>query len=239
MRTPALSRRSPASHRPALGRGKTVIGASQKARSGPAGRTGADTRQLLLSVATRQFAEDGYDGARVDRIVAECGVSKNLLYHYFDSKDSLFVAVMEQAYLQMRERQKEWSFADLEPEDAIERLVLYTFDHFVEQPTVISLLNSENLHKARHIAQSSAIPRLYDPLLQTIGDLLTRGQKLKKFRDNVDPIDLYITISGLSYFYLSNRYTLSHVFQQDLTASDRIARRRRHAVDVVLGYLRR
>ena len=218
---------------------KVMANAAGKVRAGPATRTGADTRQLLLDVATRQFAEDGYDGARVDRIVAECGVSKNLLYHYFDGKQSLFVAVMEQAYRQMRERQNEWSFTDLQPEEAIERLVIYTFDHFVEQPSVISLLNSENLHKARHIAQSSGIPRLYDPLLQTIADLLVRGQKLGKFRDDVDPIDLYITISALSYFYLSNRYTLSHVFQQDLMAPDRIARRRQHAVDVVLGYLRR
>ena len=138
-------------------------------------------------------------------------LSTNLLYHYFDSKDLLFVAVMEQAYLQMREHQKEWSFADLEPEDAIERLVLYTFDHFVEQPTVISLLNSENLHKARHIAQSSAIPRLYDPLLQTIGICSRAVKNSKNFRDNVDPIDLYITISGLSYFYLSKSL---HTFPQ-------------------------
>jgi TetR/AcrR family transcriptional regulator len=207
--------------------------------SSPGARTGGSTRQLLLDVATRQFAENGYDGARVDRIVEECDVSKNLLYHYFDSKEALFVAVMEQAYTMMRARQSEWSFADLEPEEAIARLVTYTFDHFLEQPSVISLLNTENLHKARHIAQSKGIPELYNPLLETISGLLERGQSRGKFRSGVDPVDLYITISSLSYFYFSNRYTLSHVFQQDLMAPDRIAQRRQHAVNVVLGYLTR
>lgn len=211
-----------------------------RTRGGSAGqRSGADTRQLLLDVATKHFAERGYDGARVDQIVLECNVSKNLLYHYFVSKEALFVAVMEQAYRQMRLRQNEWSFVDLEPDEAIARLVLYTFDHFLEKPSLINLLNSENLHKARHIAQSSGIPALYDPLMKTISDLLGRGQRLGKFRDNVDPIDLYITISAVSYFYLSNRFTLSYVFGQDLMAPDRIAQRRQHAVDVVLGYLRR
>jgi TetR/AcrR family transcriptional regulator len=200
---------------------------------------GKTTRQLLLDVATQQFADYGYDGARVDKIVAACGVSKNLLYHYFDSKEALFVAVMEQAYSQMRLRQSEWSFADLEPSEAIERLVVYTFDHFWEQPNIINLLNTENLHKARHITQSKGIFQLYNPLRQTILEILKRGQSAGIFRDDVDVVDLYITISGLSYFYFSNRYTLSYIFQQDLSAEDRVAQRRRHCVDVVLGYLRR
>lgn len=195
-------------------------------------------RQLLIDVATKQFAERGYDGARVDKIVEECDVSKNLLYHYFESKEALFIAVMEQAYTKMRGEQNEWSFLELEPEEAISKLVVYTFDHFVREPTIISLLNTENLHKARHISQSSQILQLYDPLLRTIKELLVRGQKAGKFRDNIDPIDLYITIAGLGYFYLSNRYTLSYVLQVDLNSKKRLAQRRQHMVDVVLSYVK-
>jgi TetR/AcrR family transcriptional regulator len=203
------------------------------------GRSGTDTKQRLLAVATAQFAEHGYDGARVDRIVAECGVSKNLLYHYFSSKEALFVAVMEQAYQQMRAHQSEWSFVGMEPGEAISRLVVLTFDHFLENPSLISLLNSENLHKARHIARSKGIPELYDPLLTMLSGLLARGEREGRFQHGIDPVDLYISISALSYFYLSNRYTLSHVFQEDLLAPERLARRRKHVVDVILGYLRR
>lgn len=212
---------------------------TSSASHNPAETQARTTRQLLLDVATQQFADYGYDGARVDKIVAECGVSKNLLYHYFDSKEVLFVAVMEQAYSQMRHRQSEWSFTNLEPSEAIERLVVYTFDHFLEKPNIINLLNTENLHKAHHIKQSEGIFQLYNPLRQTILEILKRGQKSGIFRDDVEVVDLYITISGLSYFYFSNHYTLSYIFQQDLMAEDRVAQRRQHCVDVVLGYLRR
>jgi TetR/AcrR family transcriptional regulator len=225
-----------ADHR--LTSGKDVAaGTSRKKPS--AGTTKRGKRQLLIDVATKQFAELGYDGARVDSIVEECKVSKNLLYHYFESKEALFIAVMEQAYASMREEQNEWSFAELEPEDAIAKLVIVTFEHFLRQPTIISLLNTENLHKAKHIAQSSKIPQLYDPLLKTINELLARGKKLKKFKDHIDPVDLYITIAGLGYFYLSNSYTLSFVLGEDLMTKERLAQRRKHMVEVVLAYIRR
>lgn len=201
-------------------------------------RNAEETRALLLEVASSEFAEKGVAGARVDAIVEKCGVSKNLIYHYFESKELLFVEVMEQAYAKMRTRQNEWSFVDLDPEEAIAKLTRLTFEHFRDDPDIIRLLNSENLHRAKHIAMSKSIPELYNPLISMISTILTRGQKAKIFRGGVDPIDLYITISGISYFYLSNRYTLSYVLSEDLMAPDRLERREQHMVDVILGYLR-
>ncbi|MFX8546817.1 hypothetical protein ABTM05_19360, partial [Acinetobacter baumannii] len=58
-------------------------------------------------------------------------------------------------------------------------------------------------------------------------------------RDGVDPVDLYISISGLGYFYLANRHTLGTVFKTDLEAPARIEQRLRHMNEVILGYLRR
>jgi TetR/AcrR family transcriptional regulator len=201
-------------------------------------RNAEQTRARIIEIATLEFAEKGYDGARVDEIVLRCGVSKNLIYHYFGGKEDLFIAVMELTYRRMRERQNDWSFADLSPKEGIEKLVLYTFEHFLEEPTVIPLLNTENLHKARHIVHSKSIPSLYNPLIEAIGGLVRRGQEAGDFRGGVDPIDLYITLSGLSYFYISNHYTLSHLFGEDLMAPKRVAQRKQHVVDVVLGYLR-
>jgi TetR/AcrR family transcriptional regulator len=196
------------------------------------------TRSRILEISRLEFSEKGYDGARIESIVKRCEVSKNLIYHYFEGKEALFVAVMELAYRRMRERQNDWSFAHLSPEEGIERLVTYTFDHFVEEPTVIRLINTENLHNARHISQISDIRKLYNPLLEAIKNLLERGQNEGIFRKGVDPVDCYITISGLSYFYLSNNATLSYLFDQDLMAPDRLAQRKLHIIDVVLGYLR-
>jgi TetR/AcrR family transcriptional regulator len=201
-------------------------------------RNAERTRAELLEIATEEFAEKGFAGARVDEIVRRCGVTKNVLYHYFDSKERLFVEVMELAYARMRKRQNEWSFTDLDPDEAMAKLTIYTFEHFLDEPQVIWLLNSENLHKARHIAMSENIPSLYNPLISTIRDVLAKGRAAGRFRADVDPVDLYITISGLSYFYLSNQYTLGYVLRQDLMDADRLKQREKHMVDVVLGYLR-
>ena len=200
-------------------------------------RNAEQTRARILEVARLEFAEKGYNGARVDEIVERCSVSKNLIYHYFTSKEALFIAVMELTYRLMRERQSEWSFIDLPPQEAIEKLVLLTFDHFLEDPTVISLLNTENLHQAKHIKQSNAIQPLYNPLVDALKRIIAKGEAQGVFRSNVDPVDLYITISGLSYFYISNKHTLSYLFEQDLMEPKRILQRKKHVVDVVLGYL--
>lgn len=201
-------------------------------------RNAERTRADLLEIATEEFAEKGVAGTRVDEIVRRCGVTKNVLYHYFESKEMLFVEVMERAYARMRQRQSEWSFVELEPEDAIAKLTVYTFEHFRDEPGILRLLNSENLYKARHIAMSNKIPNLYNPLISTIREVLAKGCAAGRFRADVDPIDLYITISGISYFYLANCYTLGHVLRQELLEPERLKQRQQHMVDVVLGYLR-
>ena len=201
-------------------------------------RNAVRTRAELLEVAEQEFAAKGFAGARVDEIVRRCGVTKNVLYHYFQSKEILFVEVMELAYARMRHHQSEWSLAHLDPEKAVSSLTLFTFEHFRKNPNIIQLLNSENLYKAKHISMSEKIPSLYDPLMASIRDILDRGQESGRFRRDVDPIDLYITISGISYFYLSNQYTLGYALQRDLMAPERLKQREKHMVDVILGYLR-
>ena len=65
-------------------------------------RDAAATKARILSAATEEFADKGYDGARVDEITIQSNVNKNSLYHYFGSKEQLFVAVLEQAYRTLR-----------------------------------------------------------------------------------------------------------------------------------------
>lgn len=217
---------------------RTKVATKRKSAASPRpARNAEQTRMRILEVARLEFAEKGYNGARVDEIVERCSVSKNLIYHYFTSKEALFIAVMELTYRLMRERQSEWSFIDLPPQEAIEKLILLTFDHFLDDPTVISLLNTENLHQAKHIKQSNSIQPLYNPLVDAITRITDKGRAQGVFRKNIDPIDLYITISGLSYFYISNNYTLSYLFKQDLMEPKRILQRKKHVVEVVLSYL--
>jgi TetR/AcrR family transcriptional regulator len=195
------------------------------------------SRQLILSAAQDEFAAYGLNGARVDRIAQRVGASKNLIYHYFGSKDRLYLSALEAIYRQMRTEQNDLALQGLPPLEGMRRLVANTFDHFVRAPALIRLMSIENIHFARNLKRSKSVKPLYAPLLRTIRSLLAKGQADGVFRRNVDAVDLYISMSGLAYFYLSNRHSLAWIFDQPLDEPKRLEQRRAHVVDVILGYL--
>lgn len=196
------------------------------------------TRKLILSAASDEFAANGLNGARVDWIVKRTGAAKNLIYHYFGSKEGLYLAVLESTYERMREGQKDLNAQALSPIEGMRALVANTFDHFVQSPALIRIMSIENIHYARHLKKSKTVRPLYAPLLRSIRTLLARGQHEGVFREDVDPVDLYISIAGLSYFYLSNQHSLSWIFRQRFAGARRLAKRRAHIVDMIMGYLR-
>lgn len=195
------------------------------------------TRERILMIAMKEFAACGYDGARIDTIVAKSKISKNLVYHYFQSKEALFIEVMERAYADMRARQNELVLTGEDPVADMRRLVILTIGHFVEQPQFISLLATENLYKAEHIKKSSAITAMFNPLKTTLAKLLDTGKARGLFRQDADWVDLYVSISGLGSYAVSNRYTLSQVLGVNLAAPERMAGRMEHVADMVMSYL--
>ncbi|GGF68684.1 TetR family transcriptional regulator [Azorhizobium oxalatiphilum] len=203
----------------------------------PRKRDAIGTQERILAAAQAEFARKGYDGARVDAIIVRAKVSKNLLYHHFRSKEELYVKVLERTYETMRRRQEALPLAGLEPVEAMQKLCEATFQTFIEEPEVIIMMNTENLHRGRHVAKSPIIRQLYSRLSTTMETILSEGEKRGVFRSGVDPVELYISISALGYFYLSNRFTLSMIFDRDLKAPDNLERRRAHIVDMTLAYL--
>ena len=200
----------------------------------------ADRSQITILAAARdEFALYGLGGARMDRIAERAGVNKRLIYYYFEEKEKLFEAVLEQAYLDIREEEKQLHLLDLAPPQAVRRLIEFTWNYYLAHPEFLTLLNSANLHKARHLAESERARELNSPLIETLGEILERGRREGSFRGGVDPVQLYVSIAGLSYFYLSNSYTLSAIFGRDLMSSKAKAERLSHMADVVLGYLLR
>jgi TetR/AcrR family transcriptional regulator len=195
------------------------------------------SRARILEAARNEFVAYGLSGARVDRIAHDSGVNKNLIYHYFGSKDALYLAVLEGIYAGLRERQRDEDLRELPPVEGIRRLVESTFDHFVATPELIRLMSVENIHFGEYLKRSRSIKPLYSGLLDTIEILLKRGQAAGTFRPDVDAVDLYLSISGLAYFFLSNQHTLSWLLDRDLAARRRVNKRRQHVVEVVLGYL--
>lgn len=214
---------------------------SSKPRSNgakPQRRNPAATRQKLLTAARREFARSGLAGARVDEIAARAGVNKQLVYHYFGDKDALYLAVLEWVYEEIRAQERKLNLEGLPPEQAIRKLIESSFDHLALHPDFIVLLNDENRNGARHVRASLRIEDMHSPLVSMVSKILKQGVREGAFRRGVDPVHLYISIAGLSYFFFSNTPTLSAIFGRDLSGPTARRARRKHVVDLVMQALR-
>ena len=196
------------------------------------------TREAILKAAQDEFAAKGLFGARVNTIARRAGANKRMIYHYFGNKEGLYLAALERVYEGLRGSERTLNLDHLEPELAIKRLVEFNFDYSRLHPEMISLINSENLHRARHLKASKKVRQLHSPFVKLIGDILRRGVAKGVFRRGLDPVEVYITIAAVGYFYLSNNWTLSAIFGRDLGTPAASRRRKRHNVDMILHALR-
>ncbi len=203
-----------------------------------AARAPGETRERILEAATQEFAARGLGGARVDAIAGRARANKRMIYHYFGNKEDLFLAVMERTYAHIRSKESALNLDALAPVEAMRKLVRFTFNYFLENPHFVTLLNSENLHQARHIRRSPRVKDINSPVIAALEGILARGRESGVFRGDVDPIQLYISVAGICYFYFSNIHTLSTIFERDLLTRAALRERERHVIDVVLGYLR-
>jgi TetR/AcrR family transcriptional regulator len=196
------------------------------------------TREAILRAAQNEFSAKGLFGGRVNEIAHRARVNKRMIYHYFGSKEELYLAALERVYAGLRGSEQKLHLNHLEPEIAIRRLVEFNFDYSRTHPELISLINSENLHRARHLKKSKKVRELHSPFVQLIADILRRGAAKGTFRSGLDPVDVYITIAAVGYFYLSNNWTLSAIFGRNLGTDAALQRRKRHNVDMILSALR-
>jgi len=205
----------------------------------PRQRDADRSQQALLVAARDEFAEHGLAGARMDRIATRAALDKRLIYYYFENKDSLFRAVLEDTYLSIRKAEQELHLTALPPAEAVRKLTEFTWNYYLAHPEFLTLLNSANLHRARHLEGSRRARELNTPLIQTLGDVLERGRAAGVFRGGIDPMQLYISIAGLCYFYLGNNHTLSAIFGRNLMTPKARSERLSHICDVILGYVLR
>lgn len=197
-------------------------------------RDAEDTRRRILHSAKAEFAKNGLGGARVDVISERAKANKRMLYHYFGSKDELFQTVLEQAYLDIRNAEQNLQLDSLEPRQALETLVRFTWSYYLNNPEFITLVNSENLHRARHLKKSEAIRVVSRRFVGMMDKLLERGARAGVFRPGIDPAQLNITIAAIGYYYLTNRFTGSIVFERDLMSPDALDERLKFNIDTVV-----
>jgi AcrR family transcriptional regulator len=197
------------------------------------------TMANIIEVATLEFSNKGLTGARIDEIAALTRTSKRMIYYYFGSKEGLYLAVLEEAYRRIREIEATLKLENLAPEDALRKLVGFTFDYQLANPDFIRLVMNENIHRGEFLARSSSIQQLNVPVINAVTSIYERGVKAGVFRKGVDPIDLHMSISALCFFNVSNRHTFGLIFKRDFDAPRAVAARRTSIVEMVARFLRK
>jgi AcrR family transcriptional regulator len=195
------------------------------------------TRREILDVATREFADQGYAGGRVDEIAAQTRTTKRMIYYYFGSKERLFVAVLERAYVAIRAAEQTIEVDHLEPAAAIRRLAELTFDHHESHPDFARLVSIENIHRAEHIAGREDFAGQNTPAIELIERILERGRRDGSLTRDIDAVDLHMMISAFCVFRVANRHTFGAIFDRDLTDPALRDRYRRMLGDMVVEYL--
>ncbi|MCR9121374.1 MAG: TetR family transcriptional regulator [Phyllobacteriaceae bacterium] len=192
------------------------------------------TKARILEAAKEEFAKLGLGGARVDEIADRAKANKRMIYHYFGSKEELFKIVLEEAYIDIRTAEQSLDLEHLPPREALCKLVTFTWRYYLENPEFIRLVNSENLHKARHIKESDRLREVSRRFTGMVHDILKRGETEGVFRPGVDPVQLNITIAAIGYYYLTNRFTGSFLFEQDFMAPEALDARLAFNLDTVM-----
>lgn len=192
------------------------------------------TRRRILAAAKAEFAKKGLGGARVDAIAARAKANKRMIYHYFGSKERLFTAVLEEAYSDIRMAERDLELDTPPPEIALETLVRFTWAYYLDNPEFLTLVNSENLHKGRHLKGSATIRAVSQPFVAMVRGILARGVAEGMFRPGIDPVHLNITIAAIGYYYLTNRFTGSIIFDRDLMDPVMLAERLNFNLDTIL-----
>lgn len=196
------------------------------------------TQQAILAAAEVEFAHKGLAGARVDVIADRAGANKRMLYYYFGSKEGLYLAVLERAYIAMRQAERELNLVDLAPLEAIRRLVEFKFDYCQSHPLWIPILSGENMLGAKYLKRSRKLHDMHSSLVGVIRQVLNAGEAAGTIRTGIDPLHLYLSVSAESYFYFSNAATLSAAFGRPLLSEAEQKLRRKHCVDVIMSYVR-
>lgn len=196
------------------------------------------TRERILRAAVNEFAAKGFSGGRIEAICTTARVNIRMIYHHFGGKEGLYIAALEETLGGLRDEELKLDFEAVSPMDAMLQLFEFTYEHFAAHPRLISLLSGENLLKAKFLKRSKRTPVISSPVLTQLRKIIDQGEAKGQFRQGIDPLQLYVLIVSLSYFHLSNGYTLSVIFEQDVFKPDWLAQHKLIARDVVMRYVK-
>ena len=194
-------------------------------------------RAQILAAAVAEFASRGFKGASMDQIAARTNTTRGLINYYFGSKETLYLAVLERVYAEIREAERGLDLADLAPADAIRRIVEFTYSYYVEHEDFVRLVVAENQARGRHMRKSETLRTLNRPIVELLGEVVARGRTEGAFRADVEPIDVHMAIAALGMFNVTNQYTFGALFQRAMGPKGDVPGRRRMVADMILSWL--
>ncbi len=209
-------------------------GRQDMSKAKPKTRDADATRARILAAAKQEFADYGLGGARVDVIAERANANKRMIYHYFGNKEALFRTVLVSAYVDIRTAEQALELDHLSPREALMKLVAFTWNYYLDNPEFLTLVNSANLHKGRHLQDSDEIIQVSRQYVGLVGKILQRGVDEGVFREGIDPVQLNITIAAIGYYYLTNRFTGSILFEREFMAPDRLKERLEFNIETIL-----
>jgi TetR/AcrR family transcriptional regulator len=197
-----------------------------------------ESRAAILQAAAKEFAEQGIAGARTDAIARAARVNKALLYYYFRDKETLYGAVLDDAFGRMKAAIFQVLDSNLPPREKILAYVGAYFD-FVASNQIYPKLMQREMMRAR-VGDSLHIERLvkayFQPIYQRVGDLLRKGIASGEFR-KVDPAHFVPSMIAMIVFYFSSAPIMRRVFRFNPLTPDRIAERRLAVLDFISAAL--
>lgn len=232
-RGPMTGNHMPNSRTPAPRKGEAP------ATSGGARRDAELTKEDILIEATREFAEKGLSGARIDEIAKKTRTSKRMIYYYFHSKEELYRSVLAREYGRIRETEQQQLQEGMAAHDALARLIRVTFDWHMKHPEFVRLVMNENIHRAEHLEYVDGIRERNESVIRSLLEIIKRGEDEGTFRSGLDPIDLHMNISALCFYSVSNRHTFNRVFGRDMGRPKVASARREQIVEIILSWCRK
>lgn len=202
-------------------------------------RSRAETREQaikqIIDIATKEFVEKGLAGARIDEIAGKA--TKRKIYYYFEGKDELYRAVLARAYAQVRESESQVDIESGTAAQALRRLIEHDVDYHARHPELVRLVMNENIHRAEHLKQIDSLPQGNRRVIEMLERIVARGEAEGLFRPGIDPVDLHLNMTALSFYNVSNQFTFAHNFGVDMTSDEAIARRAVQVADIILAWV--
>jgi AcrR family transcriptional regulator len=200
--------------------------------------TKRDTITRLLAMAEKEFGAKGLEGARVDDIARAAGVTKQLVYNYYRSKDELFASLLDEASAQAMSEMVALKLDHLSPPEALREFLNCHFEQYRRFPMLGLTVMEENLQHGLHISSRNKFPELMPQLVAKVKLILDRGAESGNFRSALDPATFLATAVLITAGCFVNGHCLSVMMGVDLTTEAGMAAWRDHSVEFVLAAVR-